>query len=899
MSKDSNITLEEAVHRRSVVSAGLRYRVFVELNRGKNFEGLAYIDFEVKKAEDTFLEYAGKSLKDIVLNGKKIEEVKWEKGYIHLPGALLTTGKNTLKIHFENEYFSDGLGIHSYTDEASRQFIHSQGEPHSSNRVFPTFDQPDLKGTFELLTRSPSKWAVITTESPSLQTPWPTFLTQASLSAPSAETVSLYEDIRSVFSAVPETEEGSTFTHFGVTALLPSYLFTIVCGDFEKVVCPPDLIYNSISQTLYCQPSLHKYAAQQAGHIFELTSKGIEKYEQIFGAAYPFSKCDTIYCPEFSSGAMENPGAITYNELDLFPSVPSRSQETDRASTILHEIAHMWFGNLVTMEWWDDLWLNESFADFVCYLNMELIRPALSFEIDDPWVAMHMRKTFGYKADEAASTTHPIYAEVPDIHTTQSIFDGITYSKGASVLKQLYSLIGLEDFSKAMKVYFEKHQWKNTRLQHLLDELEAVLPSKEEGPFNLSKFRKDWVETAGHNVLACEWDPSSTAAAAEMVVRQTAYLEEYPLLRFHKVQVGLYGDEGKLLQVLDVIVENKAETRVQYDATIGVRAVVPNFGDLDFVKIRVDTTSFEYILSNFVKIESELTKALICRCLFDMVKSADGLTNHKFLEFFTKVVEEEKNPFIVELINNFAVVVLYQFCSDSVYGAVSKLIFEPVLNSLIESRDGFLLNQLVEMAITYAETEENFEDLRKILVSSNDQLAHLEVTLKQKYKIAFRLHACEKYTKEEKEAFFNTVAASDESGIKDEFALMIKGLHSTEEERLKFFQSIDDDSYGLSYDALSNFAHGFTHRLVKPSLRKLNTDYYFERLAHWIGSKTHEVCKVICLELMPDVDDVESLNKHIEDTIAKIDNKYFIRILKTRLYNNQLAEKVKKYGDAK
>ena len=452
-------------------------------------------------------------------------------------------------------------------------------------------------------------------------------------------------------------------------------------------------------------------------------------YDKIFGYKFPFSKNDIIYCPEYSMGAMENPGCITYTERDLFAFEPTTAQETDRCSTILHELAHMWFGDLVTMDWWDDLWLNESFADFVCYLCMHLIIPELTFPLDDAWLTMHFRKSFGYDADESENTTHPIYAEVPDIHTTQSIFDGITYSKGASTLKILYSLIGLDNFSKAMASYFHKHQWKNTKLVDLLDELEAYMPSNAEGCYNLRRFRKDWIEEAGHNVLSSHWDPSSHSKEAKLVIKQTALLEKYSTLRFHKIRVGFYAEGGSLLYIKDVIIEPHAETTVTYDASSPVAGIVLNYDDLDFVKIRLDNQTIDWLKRNYENIESDLTKFLVIRALYDQVKYADSITNYEFLDLACEIISKEKKAFIIELVSSFSSDILFTYSSKRLFKVYSPKLFAVSIQALKKSTEKHFSSQMLDMIIHYPDTEHDFEQLSKWFKNQDEGLKHVESSI--------------------------------------------------------------------------------------------------------------------------------------------------------------------------
>lgn len=892
--KDSNLTKDEAIHRRTVLSPGIIYRVFLDLQKGKCFNGVIHVTFNVQQAESTFIEFAGKKIIKMTINKKTIEDYKWEKGYISIDQGHIKQGENTLVVHFENEYFNDGNGLHSFIDDQGNQYVHSQGEPHSCNRIFPVFDQPDLKGHYELAVRAPQSWEVISNEIPAYSQIWNEWV--KGQDQDSASNLDFYAIVREIFQGLESSD--ANFIHFRRTDLLPCYLYTVIFGDFRKIECPKEELHRDIPQTIYCKKNMADFAKEQSKTIFELNSKGTAKYEEIFGYLYPFSKCDTIFCPEYSAGAMENPGAITYNENYLFSSVPTRSQETNRASTILHELAHMWFGDLVTMKWWDDLWLNESFADFVCYLNMHLIRPSLTFALDDAWMCMHDGKSAGYNDDGSESTTHPIYAEVPDIETTESIFDGITYNKGASVLKQLYSLVGHDNFSKAMKSYFLKHQWKNTELKDLLSEFSVILDEKDKGCYNLDKFRQDWIETAGHNVLSCHWTESSL----KMTISQRPHLIKYPTLRYHKIKVGMYGDNGKLLRTLDVIVNNIEATYVDCGDMSQVKAVLLNYDDLDFVKIEIDEASFHWIKSNFTKIDEQISKALIARALFDQVKQANTIKNYEYLMVYEDVLKQETCTTIVAMMDGFASEILSDYSSEDIRKRFSSGIFKAAHDKLRETRDDEMVKLLTSMLVSYAipaASDVEFGALYDIYTEKDPAFSHVALTLTQKWRIVLRLQSWSKLSVDDRNKLVDDIAAQDTTDKKTTYKLMIKGLNMSDEDRSKLLESIDKDTHGLSFDSLSYLLVGFNHRLVPAKRREPYHEEFFAKMPEWIEKKSHELSKTICEDLMPMTEDLVTLNDRLEAMISKTNNKYFIRSFKSQIDENRVAKKIidfEKYG---
>jgi aminopeptidase N len=412
------LTQEEAEARAASVKSNLLYRIFVDFRQGENYSGLVRIEFRLNNKDNVFVDYAGDSVDAVILNGNQ-DEAKAENGRINLnPDFLNVDGINILHIKFSNRYYTDGNGVQTYTDVDGSQYLYTQSEPYWGNRVMPLFDQPDLKAQYILHAASPADWKVITSVPCEYTSTWSDFVAGGYGS-------DYYRLLREHF---PEIPEGHLWWQFGSTVPLSTYLQNIVCGPYEVIDLPTEKRYRGIPMAIYCRKSLLEYAQQESHNIFEFNMKGIEYYEGLFNLDYPFGKLDTIFCPEYTVGAMEYPGAVTYTERLLPKNKNTTNMISLRGSVILHELAHMWFGNAVTMRWWNGLWLNESFADFVCYMAWAGIREKLDFETYDAWLRFMTRKGWGYKEDQEC-TTHQIAAEVANTQVADNIFDGITYSK--------------------------------------------------------------------------------------------------------------------------------------------------------------------------------------------------------------------------------------------------------------------------------------------------------------------------------------------------------------------------------------------------------------------------------------------------------------------------------------
>lgn len=569
-----NLNQQQAEARFKSVKAGsVKYDINLVLLKGSTFNGRVHINFDINDKDSVFLQYVGTSFEFVSVNGKEVPKVDGSHeylrhhGYLMIPQDLLEDS-NTVEMSFVSNYNNDGNGFHSYTDIDGSQYVYTQNEPGWCNRLFPVFDQPDLKAPYTLKCTAPNEWKVIATEP--------------------------------VKSKEPVGDDATKWT-FDWTCPLSSYLYTCIAGPYREIVAAPETLYRGITMSIYCRSTLFEYIDAQQKDIFEFNSDGLERYDNLFGFLYPFKKIDSIFCPEFTVGAMENPGAVTYTEHYAFKKVPTKSEISQRGSTIIHELAHMWFGNAVTMKWWNNLWLNESFADFVNYVIMGDQYQNLSFDIDYAWCMFNMRKGWGYRADQLDST-HPIYGDVPDLAAAESIFDGITYSKGAATMRQLYALIGREVFSESMKRYFNKFAYSNATLEDLLGTMQTVLNEKNgddlRPELHLENFNKTWIQTAGLNTVNCVWDKETLVNSGNLVLKQGVALEAYPTLRYHKMRVGFYDENAKLLAEPELILQNTGETQMNVSSCdfdrSKVCAVVPNVGDMTFIKIILDATSLEF-----------------------------------------------------------------------------------------------------------------------------------------------------------------------------------------------------------------------------------------------------------------------------------------------------------------
>ena len=410
---------------------------------------------------------------------------------MRLPGLA---ADNVAVITATGRYTNTGEGLHRFVDPVDDEvYLYSQFEVPDSRRMYPVFEQPDLKARFTFTVTAPAHWQVVS-NSP---TPQP---------EPAAE--------------------GTATWRFAPTGPISSYITALVAGPYDVVRDTATSRRGEVPLGIFCRRSLTPYL--DADNLFDLTKRGFAFFEEEFDCAYPFEKYDQLFAPEYNMGAMENAGCVTINEMYVFRSKVTEALVERRALTVLHELAHMWFGNLVTMRWWNDLWLNESFAEWASTTCQ-----SEATHWTDAWTTFGTHeKDWAYRQDQLSST-HPIVAEIRDLQDVEVNFDGITYAKGASVLKQLVAYVGREPFRDGLRAYFAKHAWGNTTLDDLLSELEATSGR------DLRTWSKMWLETAGVSTLRPVIEVDDRGRIASAAIEQTC-APGFETLRPHTLAIGLY-----------------------------------------------------------------------------------------------------------------------------------------------------------------------------------------------------------------------------------------------------------------------------------------------------------------------------------------------------------------------
>ncbi|KAK1179257.1 aminopeptidase N [Streptomyces sp. NBS 14/10] len=501
--------------------------------------------------------------------------------------------ENELVVEAQCAYSRTGEGLHRFVDpEDGQVYLYTQYEPADSRRVFANFEQPDLKARFTFSVTAPQDWTVLS---------------------------------NGAVAALEPSGAGDGFatTHFAPTEPISTYITAVVAGPYHYVRdhysrALPDGSALEIPLGALCRASLAKHF--DADDIFTVTKQGLDFFHDHFDYPYPFGKYDQAFVPEYNLGAMENPGCVTFREEFVFRGKVTQASYEHRANVILHEMAHMWFGDLVTMEWWDDLWLKESFADFMGAFSL-----VESTRFTDGWITFaNRRKAWAYRADQLPST-HPVTADIRDLEDAKLNFDGITYAKGASVLKQLVAYAGRDAFLEGARRYFKRHAYGNTRLTDLLSVL------TETSGRDMAAWSRAWLETAGVNVLTPQATYDAAGHITELSIVQEAASAEHPTLRPHRVAVGLYRRAGAAADGTGALVRYaRAEVDVDGPRTVVAELtgaerpelILVNDDDLTYCKVRFDEASLDTLRAHLGELTDPLARALCWSALWNLTRDA-------------------------------------------------------------------------------------------------------------------------------------------------------------------------------------------------------------------------------------------------------------------------------------
>ena len=628
--KPAVLTRDEARHRASTLLVE-EYAVTLDLTADeRTFPSRTRVRFTAEPGTSTFIDLVAVRVDDVVLNGLRLGADVVREGRIALPDLQ---ERNELEVVAQCAYSRSGVGLHRFVDPVDGEvFCYTQFEPFDAHRVFACFDQPDLKAPFVLEV----------------------------VAAPGHVVVS-----NGAVAERPDPGSGGRWS-FATTPPISTYITAVVAGPYHVV----EDRFDDVPLGLYCRRSLAQHL--DPDEFFEITKQGLAWFPRIFGRPYPFTKYDQLLVPEFNFGAMENPGCVTFAERHVFRSKVTDAARLQRANTILHEMAHMWFGDLVTMRWWDDLWLNESFATYTAALAV-----AEATRFTDSWADVaHSLKAWAYRQDQLP-TTHPITTDVPDTDTVINNFDGITYAKGASVLKQLVAWVGRDAFEQGVRDYFDAHAWGNAELRGFLEALER--PSHRA----LRPWSAEWLERAGVNTLRLDAEVVD-GRYRSATVTQTAPVE-HPTLRGHRLVVGVYDEgEGGVLErrarlELDVVGE-RTEVKDLLDQPSGALLLL-NDDDLTYAKVRFDAASTATLERSLSALPSALSRAICWGSLWDRTRDAE-VPARRFVDLVVRHAAGEDDIGVLQTL------------LSQVRGAIDRYVDPPARTTADATLAGFARAQL-------------------------------------------------------------------------------------------------------------------------------------------------------------------------------------------------------------
>ena len=688
-----NLTRDEALARAGVISEVTRYDIELDLTRGDtDFGSRTRVEFTAAPGGAAFADLVSTNVRSIKLNDRDLDP-----GAHHQDSRISLDDlaeHNVLEVDADCQYMHTGEGLHRFVDPADgKAYTYSQFEVPDARRVYTTFEQPDLKSTFTLTVKAPKGWKVF-----------------SNAPTPSPE------------------EDGDSWTYrFATTEKMSTYITAVVAGPYEGVT---DTLTSSDGRTIdlgvYCRASVLEHLDADA--IIDITRKGFEFFEDAYGIAYPFTKYDQVFVPEYNAGAMENAGCVTFRDAYVFRTRPTEAQLESRANTILHELAHMWFGDLVTMKWWNDLWLNESFAEFMSHLALAENTP-----YTEGWTGFMVRKDWGLKQDQLP-TTHPITAQIRDLADVEVNFDGITYAKGASVLRQLVSYVGRDAFFAGLHEYLTAHSYANATLADLLGELE-----KASGR-DLAAWSKVWLEEAGVTLLRPSVETDEEGRITRLSIEQEAF-SEGASLRPHRLAVAGYSLDGESLQRVfheELDVDGASTDVPSAEGVARPDFILVNDGDLAYAKIRLDEDSLAFAVANITRFTDSLTRGVVMAAAWDMTRDGQ-MKARDYLNLALTAVPAETNMQLLTLTLRHIDEAVRTFVAPDARAEAAETVGRRLLLLARTARSGSdAQRMLVAAAARNASNAEQFEAI-KALYDGSATLEGLELDVDLQWSLLIAL----------------------------------------------------------------------------------------------------------------------------------------------------------------
>ncbi|WP_407553150.1 aminopeptidase N [Streptomyces sp. Pv4-95] len=802
----TNLTRDEAQQRARLLTVDA-YEIDLDLSgaqEGGTYRSVTTVRFDAAEAgAESFIDLVAPTVHEVVLNGRALDPAEvFEDSRIALAG--LRAGGNELTVVADCAYTNTGEGLHRFVDPVDEQaYLYTQFEVPDARRVFASFEQPDLKATFRFTVKAPEGWTVISN------------------------------------SPTPEPE--GTVWRFAPTPRISTYITALIAGPYHSVHSTWEGDGRTVPLGIYCRPSLAEHL--DAEEIFAVTRQGFDWFQEKFDYPYPFAKYDQLFVPEFNAGAMENAGAVTFRDQYVFRSKVTDAAYESRAETILHELAHMWFGDLVTMEWWNDLWLNESFAT---YTSIACQAYAPGSKWPHSWTSFaNSMKTWAYRQDQLPST-HPIMAEIRDLDDVLVNFDGITYAKGASVLKQLVAYVGMDEFFTGVQAYFKAHAFKNTRLSDLLGALE------ETSGRDLKTWSKKWLQTAGINILRPEIEVDANGHVTSFAVRQEAPAlpagaTGEPVLRPHRIAIGCYDlQDGKLVRTSRIELDVDGElTKVPFPANTPRPAVLLlNDDDLTYAKVRLDEESLKVVTEHLGDFTESLPRALSWASAWDMTRDGE-LATRDYLALVRSGIGKESDIGVVQSLHRQVKLALELYAAPEWRESGLAMWTDETLEQLRAAAPGS--DHQLAWARAFAATARTAEqlDLLQGLLDGTQELDGLAVDTELRWSLLQRLAA----TGRADEKAIAAELERDRTSAGERHAATARAARPSAGAKAEAWASVvesDKLPNALQEAVIGGFVQTDQRELLAPY-----TARYFDAVKDVWNSRSHEMAQQIAVGLYP------------------------------------------------
>ncbi|MCW0193781.1 MAG: aminopeptidase N [Rhodococcus sp.] len=791
----ANLNRSEVAERSRTIDV-TGYRVELDLrsaadSAAKTFSTVTTIDL-TSSAESTWLDFIGAAVDSVEVDGASIP-VEYDGSRIVLRGL---GGSNVVRVAAHGHYSRSGEGLHRFVDDADDQtYLYTQYEPADARRVFACFEQPDLKAPFTFEVTAPDGWEVLSNQ-------------------PATQTLSV---------------DGAQRVTFAPTLPISTYITAIAAGPYHRVASSWSRGELTVELGALCRASLAPHL--DADNVFDITRQGLDFYAEHFDYPYPFGKYDQIFVPEYNLGAMENPGLVTFTEAYVFRGTATDEQHQRRANTILHEMAHMWFGDLVTMVWWDDLWLKESFADF-----MGSLVSAEATRFTDAWVAFAIkRKAWAYLQDQLP-TTHPIVADIVDLEAAKLNFDGITYAKGASVLKQLVAFVGRDAFFEAARRYFKAHAFGNTTLVDLLDVL------AETSGRDVREWARIWLQTTGVSTLSLDG---------------TDLVQTDP--RPHRLAVGIYdyNESGDLVRTERVELDI-TESRTPVDLPPGALTLL-NDEDLTYAKVRLDAESLSTVEASLDRVSDPLARGVIWSSLWNSVRDAQ-LSVFRYLDMVERFAPAETDLAILSAILTDAQYAVLHYVPKSLRPNVSAGWLETTWKAVFEAEpeSGRQLAWARALSAAAAVNDARAGELRSILDGACPGPVGLALDPDLRWALWIALSATGHASVSD---FDSELSKDSTSAGRTAYVRAAASIPDAETKAAAWASATTDAS--LSNDRLDATIAGFRSG-TDPSLIEGYAVEYFSSLGKWWSERSIEIARRLVNGLFPAAEDTSAVDSWIQ-----------------------------------